>query len=138
MLSAAKRARAHFSPKRSHPKVYCERWLRRGHRLANKQQAISPYLSRLGRTISAQQRESRYDTVQRIVIIKFIFDGTARDQLSAPNMHPPEKWYILYDRGEPHPLPGNPEPDTQWLLLLCNTEDEALALSCRLVDDAPA
>jgi hypothetical protein len=48
-------------------------------------------------------------------------------------MDPPENWYILYGRGGLPPLMGNPELDTQWLLLLCNTEDEALALSCRLI-----
>ena len=43
------------------------------------------------------------------------------------------KWYILYGRGGLPPVMGHPELDPGWTLLLCNSEDEALATSCRLL-----
>lgn len=45
------------------------------------------------------------------------------------------KWYILYGRAGLPPLMGHPELDSAWSLLLCNSEDEALALSRRLLEN---
>ncbi len=51
-------------------------------------------------------------------------------------MDQPEKWYIVYGRGAASPFRSSLGSDTQWLFLLCDTEDEALNLSCRLLAEA--
>ena len=43
------------------------------------------------------------------------------------------KWYILYGQGDALPVTGESELDTEWTLLLCGSEEEALAMSCRLL-----
>jgi len=45
------------------------------------------------------------------------------------------KWYILYGRGGLSSLMGHPELDARWTLLFCNSETEALAISCQLFAD---
>ncbi len=45
------------------------------------------------------------------------------------------KWYILYGRGDLPPLMGDPDLDAGWSLLLCGSQEEALAMSCRLIRD---